>query len=332
MEQRTALITGINGQDGSYLAELLLSQGYKVYGLTRNPSAQAGVNLAHLGHRVALIYSSYDRADLIEALREVRPTEVYNLAGQTFVSKSWEMVDDTLDASGILPCHLLEAIVRVDRGIRFFQASSCEISALDWKNVITEATPLAPSTPYGCAKGLAHNMVNCYRENYGLYAVNGVLFQHESPRRDENFASRKIVKRAVAIKLGRETELPLGNLDVERDWSFAPDVVSAIAKMMTLDTPQNLVICSGETHSLREMIETVFALLDLDPCKYLRIDKSLYRASEPPILRGSNAKALDQLGWQPKTSFRQIIEKMVAFEMALQTGAAKSFGDERPFA
>jgi GDPmannose 4,6-dehydratase len=197
--------------------------------------------------------------------------------------------------------------------------------------VITEQTPLAPATPYGCAKAMAHSMVNCYRQNYGLYAVNGILFQHESPRRDENFASRKVVKRAVAIKLGRETELALGNLDVVRDWSFAPDVVTAIAKMIRLEKPENFVICSGETHSLQELIETVFELLGLDPRDHLRIDKSLFRAAEPPVVRGSNEKAKAVLDWRPRTSFRQMLEKMVAFEMALQTGAATTFADERPF-
>jgi GDPmannose 4,6-dehydratase len=329
--KRTALITGISGQDGSYLAELLLRQGYRVYGLTRGPAAQAGPNLAHLEGRIAMFHSSYDRAELVDALQELRPSEVYNFAGQSLVGKSWDLLDDTIEGSGILPLSLLEAIVRVDRGIRFFQASSCEMFSLDWNTVIAETSPIAPGTPYGCAKAFAHNIVACYRNNYGLYAVSGIAFHHESPRRHESFVGRKVVKRAVEIKLGRDTELVLGNLDVVRDWGFAPDVVVAIHKMMQLEKPEDLVICSGETHSLRELVETIFGLLDLDPGDHLRIDNALFRTVDAPIMRGSNEKARSVLNWRPKTSFRQMLEKMVNYEMALQTGTVENFGEEKPF-
>jgi len=331
MIDRIALITGINGQDGSYLAELLLADGYQVYGTTRDPGARPGPNIAHIGRKVNLIYCSYELALLIDVLRQVKPDEVYNFAGQTYVAKSWDMFDDTMAGSAILPCNILEAIVRVDKDIRFFQASSCEMYSLDWENAVIEASCLAPGTPYGCAKAFAHNMVACYRYNRSIYAVSGILFHHESPRRDENFASRKIVKRAVAIKLGRESELTLGNIAVARDWGFAPDVVAAINMMMRRANPEDFVICSGETHSLQEVIDTVFALVGLDPRNHLRIDKSLFRAAEPPIIRGSSAKAKAVLGWQPRTSFPRMLEKMVAYEMALQTGASRNFADERPF-
>jgi GDPmannose 4,6-dehydratase len=332
MANRKVLITGITGQDGSYLAELLLSHGHQVYGLTRDPTVRPGPNVAHLANQIKLIYSSYEQADLIDRISELRPSDIYNFAGQTSVSKSWEMLDDTINASGIVPCRLLDAIVRVDRDIRFFQASSPEIATCDWQNVISETSPIAPATPYGCAKAMAHTMVMCYRKNYGIYAVNGILFQHESPRRHEAFASRKVVARAVAIKLGRETELALGNIDVARDWSFAPDVVTAIERMMQQESPEDFVICSGETHSLVELVEIVFGLLNLDYRDHLRIDRSLFRAKEPPIIRGSNAKAKMMLDWRPKIPFSKMLEKMVECEMALQTGAIRNFGTEKPFA
>jgi len=332
MTDKTALITGISGQDGSYLAELLLGRGFEVYGVVRRPVTHHAINMTHLDDEIESIHSSFELASLFEILDDVRPQEIYNFAGQTYVGKSWEMLDETVKASAIIPCDLLEAIARIDRRIRFFQASSCEMFSASWQDVISETTPLAPATPYGCAKAMAHNMVACYRQKYGIYAVSGILFNHESPRRNDNFVSRKLVKQAVSIKLGREREIVLGNIEVVRDWSFAPDVVTAIDRSMRLDAPSDFVICSGETHSVREMLEVVFDILDLDLHDHLRIDKSLFRSGEAPVIRGSNEKARAMLGWQPKTLFRQMLQKMVAFEMALQTGTAKNFADERPFA
>ena len=329
--RKTALITGISGQDGSYLAELLLQKGYEVIGITRDPAALFGLNLAHLEGKLKLLHSSYELISLIDLLTRVRPSEIYNCAGQTYVSKSWEMLDETFKASAILPCNLLEAIIRVDKGIRFFQASSCEVFALGTGIAFTEETQIAPANPYGCSKAFAQNMVACYRHNYGIYAVNGILFHHESPRRHENFVSRKVVKRAVSIKLGRDKELTLGNMDVARDWGYAPDVAIAIEKMMRMDSPQDLVICSGEAHPLRKLVQTVFELLDLDYTKYICTHESFVRASEPSIISGSNEKARNALDWQPRTSFRQMLEKMVDYEMRLQTGQEHDFGNERPF-
>jgi GDPmannose 4,6-dehydratase len=321
----------VSGQDGSYLAELMLLRGHEVYGTTRDPSLHLGPNLAHLDGKIRMIYTHYDLTSIMDILREVRPDEIYNFAGQTYVSKSWEMIGDTVSASAMLPCTILEAIVRVDKGIRFFQASSCEIYSMDWKVTINERTPIAPSNPYGCSKALAHNMVASYRHNYGLYAVSGILFHHESPRRHENFVSRKVIKAAVAIKLGRQKELVLGNVEVARDWAFAPDVVSAAEKMMQLEQPQDFVICSGETRQLRELVEESFALLDLDYRQYLRVDPALFRATEAPIIAGSNEKAREVLEWSPKTSFSGMMKKMVDYELRLRSGAEADFGSEKPF-
>jgi GDPmannose 4,6-dehydratase len=329
---KTALITGISGQDGSYLAELLVLRGYEVFGLTRDPVARFGPNLAHLEGKIKLLHTAYDIASLIDILNGCKPEEVYNCAGQTFVGKSWEMLDETLQASGVLACNMLEAIIRVDKRIRFFQASSCEIFSLKCGGVYTEETPISPGNPYGCSKAYAHSMVACYRENYGIHAVNGILFHHESPRRHDSFVSRKVVKRAVAIKLGKEKALALGNMDVVRDWSFAPDVVVAIAEMVRMKEPQDLVICSGQAHALRELVEKVFALLGMEYTQYVRFDTSLRRVSDAAVIRGSNEKARKALGWAPKTTFHQMLEKMVDYEMRLQTGVEQNFSGERPFA
>lgn len=331
MAGKTALITGISGQDGSYLAELLLQKGYRVIGATRDPRLAPGPNLVHLSRQVEFRQTSYELESLTGLLRQIRPDEIYNFAGQTYVSKSWDIPRDTIDASAIIPCNLLQAILRSEIDAKFFQPSSCEIYTLNWEDVISEQSAVAPGNPYGCSKALAHHMVACYRQHYGLYAVSGILFHHESPRRNEAFASRKVVKGAIAIKLGRAQGLTLGNLDVSRDWGFAPDVMVAAAKMMQMSKPEDFVICTGETHSLRELVEAVFNLLGLDMDKYVRIDASLIRSAEPPIIRGSNENARRSLSWTPKTTFYDMLKKMVDYEMRLQSGAEQNFGNENPF-
>jgi GDPmannose 4,6-dehydratase len=331
MSDRIALITGISGQDGSYLAELLLGRGYSVVGLTRDPAAHLGPNLSHLAGRIRLISTSYDRAALNDIIRAIRPHEIFNCAGQTYVSKSWGMIDETWQASALLPCDLLEAIIRVDKGIRFFQASSCEIFSLDSCGPYTELTPIAPGNPYGCSKAFAHNMIACYRNNYGVFAASGILFNHESPRRHVTFVSRKIVKAAVAIKLGRANELAIGNLDVVRDWSYAPDVTVAMAAMLQSDQPEDLLVCSGESHALREFVEAAFSRLDLDYMRYVRVDSSLLRVAEPSSIRGSNSRAKLALGWAPKISFHGMVDKMVDYEIRLQTGTELNFAGEGAF-
>ena len=332
MTAKRALITGVTGQDGSYLAELLLGGGYEVVGTSRSAASASALNIAHLRDRITVRPTGYDIDSLTALLEDVRPHEVYNLTGQTNVSRSWDMLEETFQASAALPANLLEAIVRADRGIRFLQASSSEIFALQGGGIFSEETALAPANPYGCAKGFAHNMVRSYRQNYGLFAANAILFNHESPRRAEGFASRKIVKAAVAIKLGRADHLTLGNLDVARDWTFAPDMVRAIAGMMQLEAPQDLVIASGKAHGLLEMVEAAFSQLGLDYKAYLRIDRDLFRAAEPALIQGDNSRARAVLNWRPQTSFHGMIEKMVDYEMRLQSGAESNFSSERPFA
>lgn len=331
MRRKTAIITGVSGQDGSYLAELLLERGYEVVGTTRDPERRFGLNIAHLEGRLQLASTGYDIASLSEILRAVKPAEVYNFAGQTFVNKSWEMLPETVDASAVLPMNILEAIVRVDRGIRFVQASTCEIFSLGMQRIFSEASPMMPGNPYGCAKAFAQNMVSCYRKNYNLFAASGILFHHESPRRGEQFVSRKIVKQAVAIKLGRAKGLTLGDTSIARDWSYAPDLVTAMAGMMHLDAPQDLILSSGETHSLAEMTELAFAQLGLDYRDYLTIDPSFFRAWELPEFGGDSRRARELLNWAPRKNFRAMLESMVNFEMQLQTGSAANFAEEGPF-
>lgn len=331
MGRKTALITGVSGQDGSYLAELLLERGYEVMGTTRDPQRRFGLNIAHLEGRLKLANTGYDIASVSEILRTFKPTEVYNFAGQTFVNKSWELLTETVDASAVLPMNILEAIVRTDRSIRFVQASTCEIFSLGTERIFSETSPMMPGNPYGCAKAFSQNMVSCYRRNYGLFAASAILFHHESPRRAEQFVSRKIVKQAVAIKLGHANGLTLGDTSIARDWSYAPDLVTAMAAMMQVEIPEDLILSSGETHSLAEMTELSFAQLGLDYRDYLTIDPSFFRAWELPVFGGDSRRARQVLNWVPRKNFRTMLESMINFEMRLQTGSAANFAEERPF-
>lgn len=331
MAKKTALILGISGQDGSYLAEFLLQDGYKVFGTTRNSATVFGENLKHLKGKITLFHTAYDTASLVDILRKVRPQEVYNFAGQTYVTKSWDLLHDTVQSSPVLVSNILEAIVRVDTKIKFFQASSCEIFS-QRSGIITEETPIAPGNPYGCGKAYAKHLVSCFRDRYGMYAVTGILFNHDSPRRHEDFVSRKIVKRAVAIKLGKGKELSLGNTSVLRDWSYAPDIVRAVARMMRMKAPQDLVLASGHTHSVQEMVDVVFELLELDSEVHIRTDRTLFRSSEPAAIYASSKRAKVALKWKPEVAFHDILKRMVAYEMRLQTGDEIDFRNERPFA
>lgn len=329
--KKKVLITGISGQDGSYLADLKLGEGFEVIGLTRDPGLAHGPNLAHLKGKITLLPCTYEQADLERILSSVKPDEIYNFAGQTYVTKSWEMQEETLRASAVLPTLLLEAIVRTNRKAKFFQASSCEVYSLRSGEVFHEDTPLTPGNPYGCAKAYAQNMVAAYRHSYGLFAVSGVLFHHESPRRHENFASQKVVRQAVRIKLGLESKLVLGNMEVSRDWGYAPDYVRAASLMLSRPAPQDYVICTGEQNSLRNLVELTFEMLGLDYRKHVTLDPGLVRPSEPLAIQGSSARARKELGWAPSVSFRQMLEKMVHMQLALQQGQTKDFSDEHPF-
>ncbi|MGE0614878.1 MAG: GDP-mannose 4,6-dehydratase [Bacteriovoracia bacterium] len=330
MAKPVALITGISGQDGSYLSELLLKNGYRVVGITRDPARRFSLNIAHLEGKIELVDSSYETHHLAEILAAVKPTEVYNFAGQVYVSKSWEMVDETFRASGVIPTHLLEAILKVDRSIRYFQASSSEIFYPSGDTPLTEATPLAPYNPYGCTKAYAHHMVTSYRRNYGLFAVNGVFFNHESPRRHENFAAKKAVRAAVRIKLGKEKTLQFGNASVIRDFGYAPDYVDACWRMLKAAKPEDYLICTGQSYSLEHVLRSVFGRLGLDFEKHVQADPRYFRLHEPLAVYGSSAKIRQDLGWKPTVDLEQMLDRMIQFEMKFQQGLEKDYAHEHP--
>ena len=292
MTQRRALITGITGQDGSYLAEFLLEKGYRVYGMVRRSSSDHFERIAHL-------------EDPIE------PHEIYNLAAQSFVPTSWEQPILTSEATALGVTRMLEAIRVVDRSIRFYQASSSEMFGKVRESPQNEKTPFYPRSPYGVAKVYGHYLTVNYRESYGLYAVSGILFNHESPRRGRQFVSRKITLGAAAIKLGLATELRLGNLDAKRDWGYAGDYVDAMWTMMQQSTPDDFVIATGETHTVRELCQIAFARVGLDWAKYVVVDATHVRPAEVDLLIGDAGKARRVLGWRQKVSFRELVEMMV---------------------
>lgn len=308
--KKTALITGVSGQDGSYLAEYLLSLGYRVIGTTRDPGALYGKNIRHLRGSIELVYCNYDRDSLVRVIEQGRPDEIYNLAGQTYVSKSWEMMEATLEVSGVLPSVILNSIASINPKIKFFQASSSEVFYPKDGERLTEDSPISPKNPYACSKAFAHQMLHAFRNKYGVYAVNGILFNHESPRRAPSFLSQKVVTAACEIKLGLRKELELGNLEVSRDWGYAKDYVVAIHKMLQMNKPQDLLICSGENHQVRELVQTVFSLLDLDWEQYCRVNANLIRKDELMCVSGSNERAKKVLNWGPKTSFREFLRIM----------------------
>lgn len=318
MNKKTALITGINGQDGSYLAELLLKKDYRIIGLTRDPATKPTDNTKHIYKKIEMRYCTYDLHSVSEVIDSVQPDEVYNFAGQTYVGKSWEMLDETFQASGILPCYFLEAIARLNRKIKFFQASSSEIFYPALKEKLTEKSILAPHNPYGCSKAFAHNMVKSYRQNYGLYAVNGILFNHESERRHENFLCKKIVRTAARIKLGIEDQLVIGNTQLIRDWGYAPDYMEAVHKMLHMSEPEDLIIASGVSHSIESIARQALELLDLDYDKYVRVDPTLFRPFEAPEICVDIENTKAKINWSPKTSFSQMFKIMVDHELALQ--------------
>jgi len=312
---KTALISGIRGQDGSYLADLLLQKNIKVVGLTRDPGLLFRGNIAHLEDKVTLEYSSYDYRSLTEIVLRQKPHYIFNMTVQPYVLKSWQMLDETIQASGIIPCHFLKVIQEIDPKIKFFQASSSEIFGPDRGAGLDEASSILPRTPYGCAKALAHNMVVSFRENYDMFAVNGILFNHESSRRSDNFLSKKVIQSAIKIKNGHLQSLELGNLHVQRDWGFAPEYMEAVVKMMECERPEDFVIASGTTHSVEEMVREVFEYLDLDYKKYLQVNPELVREFEPDFCRGIPDKARELLGWKAKTSFKDMLQAMTKVEL-----------------
>lgn len=315
-ETRRALITGITGQDGSYLAELLLEKGYEVFGVVRRASTETFERILHIKDRVTLLQADLtDQVSMVDVLSQTRPREVYNLAAQSFVPTSWKQPILTGDVTALGVTRMLEAVRVVDPGIRFYQASSSEMFGHVRETPQTELTPFYPRSPYGVAKVYGHWITVNYRESYGMFAVSGILFNHESPRRGLEFVTRKVTNGVARIKQGLDSELRLGNLEARRDWGFAGDYVRAMWLMLQQDAPDDYVISSGETHTVREMCEIAFARVGLDWKEFVREDPAFFRPAEVHLLLGDASKARKALGWEVKVSFRELIEMMVDADM-----------------
>jgi GDPmannose 4,6-dehydratase len=322
---KVALVTGITGQDGSYLAEFLLSKGYKVYGLVRRSSTINFERLTHLQDKIELLPGDLlDQSSLISALRQCEPQEVYNLASQSFVPTSWNQPVLTGEFTALGVTRMLEAVRVVNPHIRFYQASSSEMFGMVRESPQNEKTPFYPRSPYGVAKLYGHWITVNYRESYDLFACSGILFNHESPRRGFEFVSRKVAYGAARIKLGTQKKLKMGNLDAERDWGFAGDYIQAMWMMLQPDKPQDYVVATGVTHSVRQLLEVAFGHLGLDYREYVEIDPALRRPAEVYHLRGDYAKAARELGWKPTVTFQELIEMMVDADMARARNALAS--------
>lgn len=315
---KRALITGITGQDGSYLAELLLSKGYQVHGLTRRLSSPNTERIGHLLPRIEMHDADLlDQMSLVRILDSVRPHEVYNLAAQSFVPTSWQQPILTGDVTGLGVTRMLDAIRMIDPEIRFYQASSSEMYGKVQAEPQSEQTPFWPRSPYAVAKVYGHWATVNYRESYGLYACSGILFNHESPRRGLEFVTRKITHGAARIKLGLATELRLGNLDAQRDWGFAGDYVLAMWQMLQQEEPNDFVVATGKKHTVREFVEIAFARVGLDPQQYVKIDPKFFRPAEVNTLLGDATRAREAFGWQPRVGFQELIEMMVDADLEL---------------
>ncbi len=316
---KRALITGITGQDGSYLAELLLDKGYEVHGLIRRSSTFGTERIDHLyqdrhesGARIFLHHGDLtDGSHLARLIHELEPDEVYNLAAQSHVKVSFDQPVFSVEVDALGTMNLLEAVRAANKPARFYQASSSEMFGLVQETPQRETTPFHPRSPYGCAKVYSYWQTVNYREAYGLYACNGILFNHESPRRGETFVTRKITMAATRIKLGLQKKLYLGNLDAKRDWGFAGDYVEAMWLMLQQDEPEDFVIATGETHSVREFLEATFGYLELDWREYVEIDERYQRPSEVDLLLGDASKAREKLGWTPRVDFQGLVKMMV---------------------
>ena len=322
---KKAVITGITGQDGSYLAEWLLEKGYEVHGIVRRSSTENFERIAHLGNRVRLHQADLlDQLSIIEVLKEVRPEEVYNLAAMSFVPTSWKQPVLTGEFTAMGVTRLLEAVRLLDpKGIRFYQASSSEMFGKVQETPQREITPFYPRSPYGVAKLYGHWITVNYRESYDMYCCSGILFNHESPRRGREFVTRKVTDGVARIKLGLANELNLGNLTAKRDWGFAGDYVKAMWLMLQQPAPADFVIATAETHSVQELVEVAFAEVDLDWKKYVRNDPTLVRPAEVDLLVGDYSKAKRLLGWAPEVGFKELIGMMVKSDLKQLQGSAK---------
>ena len=321
---KKALITGITGQDGSYLTELLLEKDYEVWGLIRRSSTFGTERIDHLykdphqGTKLKLVYGDLtDGGNLSTIINDVKPDEVYNLGAQSHVRVSFDIPVYTVDADGLGTLRLLEAIRSCDKKIRFYQASSSEMYGKVVETPQTEKTPFYPRSPYACAKVYSFWQTVNYREAYGIFGCNGILFNHESPRRGETFVTRKITRAAARIKLGLQDKLYLGNLEAKRDWGFAGDYVKAMWLMLQQKKPDDYIVATGQTHSVSEFLDEVFGHLDLDWKEYVKIDERYFRPTEVDMLLGDPAKAKKVLNWEPKVTFKALAKMMVESDMKM---------------
>ena len=307
----TALITGVTGQDGSYLAELLLSKGYQVVGMIRRSSTETFGRIAHIQDNIAIVQGDlHDQSSLVSILEEYKPDEVYNLAAQSFVPTSWSQAVLTAEVTAVGVTRLLEAIRLVNPKTRFYQASSSEMFGAA-KPPQNELTPFEPRSPYAAAKVYSYWVTRNYREGYNLFAANGILFNHESPRRGETFVTRKITRAVAAIKAGKQNHLYLGNLDSKRDWGYAPEYVEAMWQMLQQEKADDFCVATGEAHSPREFLDEAFGYAGLDWKKYVEIDPRYFRPTEVDYLLGDPAKSKKELGWEPKVKFHELVRIMV---------------------
>src|SRR2546422_2816656 len=329
---KKALITGITGQDGSYLTEFLLSKSYIVYGVIRRSSSFNTGRIDHIyqdphdpSPRMRLIYGDLnDASSLNKIIRTVEPDEIYNLGAQSHVRVSFDIPEYTGEVTGLGTVRLLEAIREVGISPKFYQASSSELYGKVHETPQTELTPFHPRSPYACAKAYAYHITVNYRESYGLFACNGILFNHESERRGETFVSRKITRAATRIKLGLQDKLYMGNLDAQRDWGYARDYVEAMWMIMNAEEPDDYVVATGETHSVREFLEKTFSYLDLDWEKYVEIDPRYFRPAEVDLLLGDASKAREKLGWKPKVTFDDLVKLMTDHDLQLARQEAEA--------
>ncbi len=307
-----ALITGITGQDGSYLADFLLEKDYEVYGMVRRSSVENFSRIEHIRDRLKFVQADLlDQLSIIDATKEAKPDEIYNLAAMSFVPTSWKQPVLTGEFTAIGVTRMLEAIRHIDKNIKFYQASSSEMFGKVREVPQKETTPFHPRSPYGVAKAYGHYMTVNYRESYNMHASSGILFNHESPRRGLEFVTKKVTYHAAMIKLGLADALYLGNLDSKRDWGYATDYVEAMWMMLQQDEADDYVISTGQTHTVKEWVETTFNCLDLDWEKYVKIDPQFLRPAEVDLLVGDSSKAEKVFGWKPKVNFKQLVEIMV---------------------
>ncbi len=315
---KTALITGITGQDGSYLAEFLLEKGYRVVGMVRRTSLENFGRIKHIQDDIEIVTGDLlDQLSLIDIIKEYKPNEVYNLAAQSFVPTSWTQPVLTGEFTALGVTRMLEAIRLVDPSIRFYQASSSEMFGKVRETPQRETTPFYPRSPYGVAKVYGHYITVNYRESYGIFACSGICFNHESPRRGLEFVTRKVSYGVARIKHGLQKELRLGNLDAKRDWGYTGDYVRAMWLMLQQETPDDYVIATGETHSVRELVELAFSHVGLDYRDYVVVDPKYFRAAEVDLLVGDSTKARQKLGWQPTVKFEDLVRMMVEADMEL---------------